>query len=342
MSNRIAICLWGENACDSMDEFHKNVILAYPGYSIDLFIATYCGANQKKLKEYSKLASITFVDKTLDTGKNSLVLLRAVLTAAGNLLRYDNDEYDKIVVLKTGVSWCNSLSILKPINGRFNVLTTIDNTNKLPINLWIFDGKPLSAVNRILSDKFDSDIQSLQVYIERIFGDVHYMHNSEPMYVINESENSNKPSGKTIVGLWGGIPENGIAPSLSNLLNMCRDKSDIECMMVTHKNPWMNLLFLQFIPSQYSFIDPSESECSSLRKLLQFITTRSEHDTIILLHASFAPESGFEINNRISLKYDNGIAKIMKIHGSETAKLEALLVNNQPPSLEKLTEIVKN
>jgi hypothetical protein len=340
MSTKIAICLWGEDACSSMDAFEKNVTLAYSGYSIDLFIATYDGAMQKKLKEYKNLASVTFVDRTRDTGKDNLVLLRAVLMAASNAMRYDC-EYCKVVVLRTGVSWRESLSILKPIDDRFNVLSTIENANQLPTDLWIFDGKSLAVVNRILSDKFDSNARSLQVYIERIFGNLHYMHNSETMYVINESQGSNNASGETVVGFWGEVPQNGISPSLINLLSMYRDKSSINRMMVTPKNPWMNLLFLQFIPSHYSFITCTETDCSSLQKLLHFVTTRSDYDTVILLHASFNPASEFQIDKKIPMQYENGIAKIMPVKGSEIVKLESLLSGGELPSREMLNEIVK-
>lgn len=315
MANKIAICLWGDAPENGMDQFNTNVIASLSKiYSIDLFVATYnSDSNYREaiLKNY-KAHSVTFMNREAGVVEDKSALMRASLSSAAVVMRNNNVTYCFIMVLKMAIMWLKPLSILKPSVDKFNVLYTLNST-QLSTDLWIINRKTLPLLIRILDDNSSYAVEDLRVHIERVVGIANPLiqDNSEigSMLSLKVSIPMSMITGRTVIGIWGKMPETGLPNSLKDTMAIYKRRPATDRIMMTNRSPWINSILLHYMPSKYGFMTDGESDIDALKKLLAMIAARNNQDTVVLLHASFNPVTPidqWEVTGRTIMQYADG------------------------------------
>lgn len=347
MANKIAICLWGDTSENGLDQFNTNVIASLSKtYSVDLFVATYDSADRDTILKNYKAHSVTFMNREAGAVEDKSLLMRASLSSAAVVMRNNNVSYCFIMVLKMPTVWLKPLSTLKPSVDKFNVLYSL-NATQLSTELWIINRKTLPLLIRILDDNFSYAAEDLRVHIERVFGTINPLiqDNSEigNMLTLKVTVPMSMITGRTVIGIWGKMPETGIHNSLKETMAFYKRKTATDRFMMTNRSPWINSILLQFMPSKYAFMAEGESDIDALKKLLAMIVDRNDRDTVVLLHATFDPIIAidqWEVTGRTIMQYSDGSNCAIILPKAQISEFEKLVTNtNAFPTQNDLAKL---
>jgi hypothetical protein len=325
-TQKIAICLWGDDCISGFNDYRKYVLGSISNlYSIDLFISTYEVDDIDNLMEKYKPTALHVINNKIDNDKTAL--LRSVLDLASTNLRANSTKYKFITLIRSGIKWTIPFSKLNPALGKFNISCNL--SDSLNNKLWIFDQKNLELFIRLLDNNLYIAPCDFQNYIESVFKEINYMTNVIQEIPVLTGMKEDATTGRVVIALWGKIPDKGISSALCQQINIYKRIKKTDRLLITSQNPWINSILLNFMPTSYSFMLPTDTDVECFKKILKSINARSIHDRIVLLRCTASPTSPVS-----EWELDSSVIKYMVENSMDSIIMAGSMISQLEESIE--------